>query len=297
MKKTGIAVSLAAGLALGAVGGFVFASSGDAAGNNSWGSLFSESPLPGGGLRLPHNERLHLSTDQKWVYSEGHLSDLIRLQWTEDRAKPAIAWADENGNDKAAIIAHAKANNPEQHDHNHISIETTMSPDGEYVNQLFTRFEIPFDQDQAEIRTHSSNFNVMDGILRVAGTEGVQRDLQFAKSEEGNVVTPRWAIRADNTEETGDNAGSDLRIVRYSDEGEAMEASVFIERSTGNVGIGNADPEARLDVSGDRIRIREPMTPSSSSAEGRPGEIAWDREYVYICVGDNQWKRVKLENW
>lgn len=297
MKKTGIAVSLAAGLALGAVGGFVFASSGDAAGNNSWGSLFSESPLPGGGLRLPHNERLHLSTDQKWVFSEGHLSDLIRLQWTEDRAKPAIAWADENGNDKAAIIAHAKANNPEQHDHNHISIETTMSPDGEYANQLFTRFEIPFDQDQAEIRTHSSNFNVMDGILRVAGTEGVQRDLQFAKSEEGNVVTPRWAIRADNTEETGDNAGSDLRIVRYSDEGEAMEASVFIERSTGNVGIGNADPEARLDVSGDRIRIREPMTPSSSSAEGRPGEIAWDREYVYICVGDNQWKRVKLENW
>ncbi|MBA9088803.1 hypothetical protein FHR92_005338 [Fontibacillus solani] len=49
---------------------------------------------------------------------------MIRLQWTAERAKPAIAWADEQGKDKTAIVSHDKANNPEQHDHKHISIET-----------------------------------------------------------------------------------------------------------------------------------------------------------------------------
>ncbi|MCK9907092.1 hypothetical protein MXD63_44755, partial [Frankia sp. Cpl3] len=79
---------------------------------------------------MPHNQRFHLSTDQQWIYSQGHLSDLIRLQWTGPQAKPALVWADETGADKTAIVSHAKANDPQQHDHNHISIETTMSPTG-----------------------------------------------------------------------------------------------------------------------------------------------------------------------
>src|SRR5690554_3496820 len=73
-------------------------------------SPFEESELPGGGIRIPHNDRLHLSTDQKWVEAEGHLSDLIRLQWTAERAKPAIVWVDEKGNDRTAIVSHDKAN-------------------------------------------------------------------------------------------------------------------------------------------------------------------------------------------
>ena len=108
-------------------------------------------------ILIPENNRLHLSTSEKWIQSEGHESDLIRLQWTADRAKPAISWLDEKGMNKSAIVSHDKANNPEQQDHKHISIETTMSPTGEYPDQLFTRLEIPFDTDISEIRTHSSN--------------------------------------------------------------------------------------------------------------------------------------------
>ncbi|WP_274362019.1 hypothetical protein [Paenibacillus thermotolerans] len=296
MNKFGIAVSLTIGLVTGMIGGMAYASAGqDKASVKE--AAFAASSLPGGGLRVPHNERLHLSTDRKWIFSEGHLSDLIRLQWTADRAKPALAWADEKGMDKAAIIAHAKANNPEQADHNHISIETTMSPEGEQANQLFTRLEIPFDQDVAEIRTHSSNFNVVDGILRVAGSDGVNRDLQFAETKEGNVVTPRWAMRADTTKETGSEEGSDLRVIRYDDSGEVVDTSLFIDRSSGNVGIGNTDATAKLDVNGDRIRIRNSMTPASSSAEGNVGDIAWDDGYLYICVAENTWKRAALESW
>lgn len=292
MKLLGMAVSLAIGVALGVFGMVQAADSGVDAKTG-----YTESPLPGGGLKVPHNQRFHLSTDQNWIYSEGHLSDLIRLQWTKDRAKPAISWADENGLDKSAIVSHAKANDPNQPDHNHISIETTMSPSGKHANELFTRLEIPFDQDVAEIRTHSSNFNVLDGIMRIAGSEGVHRDLQLAKTESGNVTTPRWTLRADNAEESGSNKGSNFGIIRYSDAGEALDTAFSISRSNGNVGIGNADPATKLDVDDDSIRIRNSFTPASSSSPGNVGEIAWDNGFVYICVAPNTWKRAELASW
>lgn len=290
MKLLKMTVLLVVGAVLG-VSGAVFAGGGER------DAGFKDSDLPGGGIAVPHNQRFHLSTDQPWVSSQGHLSDLLRLQWTKDRAKPAIAWADEEGQDKTAIISHAKANNPDQHDHNHLSIETTMSPDGEHPNELFTRLEIPFDQDVAEIRTHSSNLNVMDGIMRIAGSEGVHRDMQWARTMEGNVTTPRWSMRADATEEAGDNAGSNLQIIRYSDEGEALDTPLSIQRATGHVGIGNADAETMLDISDDSLRIRESMTPVSSSAPGQVGEIAWDDGYVYVCVAPDTWKRAELVSW
>lgn len=285
------AVCIAFGLAGGLFIGFA-ASPGGLSDN-----LYSESSLPGGGRQLPDNERIHLSTDQRWIHAEGHLSDLIRLQWTDPYAKPSISWTDEEGANKAALIAHKKANNPDQHDHNHFSIETTMAPDGEHANELFTRFEIPFDQDIAEIRTHSSNFNVMDGILRIGGTEGVIRDLQFARAAEGNVTQPRWVIRTDATEETGSNEGSDLHVIRYSDEGESLDSALFIDRNSGHVAIGSTEATAKLDIKGDRLRIREPKTPASSTDTGNVGEIAWDGGYIYICVAENRWKRVALESW
>lgn len=262
---------------------------------SSTAPAFTESKLPGGGLALPLNERIHLSTDQKWVAEEGHLSDLIRLQWTAERAKPAIAWANEEGKDKTAIISHDKANNPEQHDHKHISIETTMSPDGEYKDQLFTRFEIPYDTDVAEIRTHSSNFNVMDGILRVAG-EG-NRVLEFAKNGKDNATTPLWSIRANSAEQKGNNSGADLNIVRYSDQGEAVDSALTIKRDDAHVGIGTNDPQAALDVNGDSIRVQQSRTPASANAPGNPGEIAWDENYVYVCVAKDTWKRSALSSW
>lgn len=248
-------------------------------------------------IRVPHNERLHMSTDQKWIENEGHQSDLIRLQWTADRAKPAIAWVDEKGLNKTAIISHDKANNPEQHDHKHISFETTMSPTGEYANQLFTRFEIPFDTDVSEIRTHSSNFNVMSGILRVAGESGTNRDLQFSVADKDNETTTRWAVRADSSEEPGDNSGADMQFVRYDDGGQVIDSPLTIKRNSGNVGLGTNDPDTKLDVNGDKLRIRDKYTPASSTDACSQGQMAWDDQYVYVCVAENKWKRTELSSW
>lgn len=251
----------------------------------------------GNDIMIPHNDRLNLSTDKKWIEQEGHQSDLIRLQWTAERAKPAIVWVDEAGKNKTAIISHDKANNPEQHDHKHISFETTMSPTGQYANQLFTRLEIPFDTDISEIRTHSSNFNVMNGVLRVAGEKGSNRDIELSVAGKENKTTPRWVVRADSSQESGDNTGSNLQFIRYDDHGKVVDSPLSILRTNGNIGIGTNDPDTKLDINGDKLRIREKYTPASSSSACSQGQMAWDDDHVYVCVAENNWKRTELSSW
>lgn len=34
--------------------------------------------------------------------------------------------------------------------------------------------------------------------------------------------------------------------------------------------------------------------PASSSASGKPGEIAWNATYLYVCTAVNTWKRITL---
>lgn len=37
--------------------------------------------------------------------------------------------------------------------------------------------------------------------------------------------------------------------------------------------------------------------PSSASANGTAGQIAWDSSYIYVCTATNTWKRSALSSW
>ena len=37
--------------------------------------------------------------------------------------------------------------------------------------------------------------------------------------------------------------------------------------------------------------------PASATASGTTGSIAWDNDYVYVCVATNTWKRSPLATW
>jgi hypothetical protein len=67
--------------------------------------------------------------------------------------------------------------------------------------------------------------------------------------------------------------------------------------ASGRVGIGTNAPSGLLDVADDKIRIRSPRTPASATASGTQGEIAWDANYVYVCVATNAWRRAPLSTW
>lgn len=65
----------------------------------------------------------------------------------------------------------------------------------------------------------------------------------------------------------------------------------------------NSNPEASsssynwpIITKGDTIRIMTDRTPSGPTATGYKGEVAWDDNYIYICVATNSWKRAAISN-
>jgi hypothetical protein len=65
-----------------------------------------------------------------------------------------------------------------------------------------------------------------------------------------------------------------------------------IGASTPGTGVFSA-----LTTSGDSVTIQTTQTPASASATGTTGEIAWDSNYLYVCVASNTWKRVAIDTW
>ena len=37
--------------------------------------------------------------------------------------------------------------------------------------------------------------------------------------------------------------------------------------------------------------------PSSATANGSPGQIAYDSTHFYVCIANNTWKRVPISTW
>ena len=56
-----------------------------------------------------------------------------------------------------------------------------------------------------------------------------------------------------------------------------------------------------IDVAGraevDDFRLVSPTVPSTAADTGTAGDIAWDSDYIYICVAANTWKRVAISTW
>lgn len=52
-----------------------------------------------------------------------------------------------------------------------------------------------------------------------------------------------------------------------------------------------------IDLNANTIRVQKSFTPASASDTGQQGEIAWDSNYLYVCVATNTWKRVSIGTW
>lgn len=50
----------------------------------------------------------------------------------------------------------------------------------------------------------------------------------------------------------------------------------------------------------DPITIRLPMTNKtvvSSTETGKQGDLAYDENYLYVCINTDTWKRIVLSGW
>jgi hypothetical protein len=51
-------------------------------------------------------------------------------------------------------------------------------------------------------------------------------------------------------------------------------------------------------IPGGNLQIAAPLVPTASTNYlSKKGEIAYDSDYLYICIADNTWKRVALSSW
>lgn len=97
---------------------------------------------------------------------------------------------------------------------------------------------------------------VVDGdVLRVDGDAGTFRQIQWST---GGLV--RWSAHTNNTAEGGANAGSDWRLVRYDDTGEALDAPIGVGRSTGAVTVGTKNGLTGIPFAGRRTSAGPPTT-------------------------------------
>jgi hypothetical protein len=74
---------------------------------------------------------------------------------------------------------------------------------------------------------------IESGVAAIDGAAGTQRELFFNTGGSN-----RWQVQADNSAESGSNAGTNFNIGRFNDAGNWQENSLSIARATGQVTIG-----------------------------------------------------------
>ena len=63
-------------------------------------------------------------------------------------------------------------------------------------------------------------------------------------------------------------------------------------------GTGAVNASEGLTIpSGKKLTVSGARTIASATATGTEGEICWDADYIYICVGTDTWKRVAIATW
>lgn len=127
------------------------------------------------------------------------------------------------------------------------------------------------------IITRSTN----SATMRLNANSGQSKLLQFETAG-----TRRWGWRATSDAESTGNAGSNMALGAYADNGTFLGDYLAVERSSGNFTVGSG-----------RLIVTQANTPASASATGTTGTISWDSNYIYICVGTNTWKRVAISTW
>ena len=59
--------------------------------------------------------------------------------------------------------------------------------------------------------------------------------------------------------------------------------------------VGKSDNVIVID--GDTIRLTMQRTIPSATFPGYPGEICYDTQYIYLCIGEDKWTRIPLQSF
>ncbi len=90
-----------------------------------------------------------------------------------------------------------------------------------------------------------------------------------------------------------ERTGNDPIAYAVQNNGTALHRFPELNFSSGLVATEDI-PNRRITVSADVDRV---AVPASAGDSGLAGQIAFDSNYLYICVNTNTWRRVAIASW
>lgn len=131
----------------------------------------------------------------------------------------------------------------------------------------------------------AAEISLTGGSFTISGTVGGDINL-----------TAGHATDFDSTNNLGSQiklSGADLSIPGEVTVYTAGQSQLYITYPDTN----DAQNQPTVIILGTGFRVSMPYTPSSSTAYGNQGQMAWDSNFFYVCVANNSWKRITLNSF
>lgn len=140
---------------------------------------------------------------------------------------------------------------------------------------------------------------IINNAVPLAGTEGAVRIANPATLK----TSPAGTLQVYGGQSiNGQNAGIDnaFHILRIYSNLPNSEVQLVSETNGLNVySFGKNVMTAFNDTVTIRNKLVLPQayTPTGPNAAGETGQMAWDADYMYVCIAPNTWRRCALQNW
>ena len=119
-------------------------------------------------------------------------------------------------------------------------------------------------------------------------------------------VAIRGTIATDSPGSTINNAMAGQFVTRATQSTIKRNTAIYASARGGQenysfYGDGKLVNEGDAQITGQLVLGKTPIwpgkTPASATAPGTTGEVSWDGQYIYVCVGMNMWRRSALSSW
>ena len=187
-----------------------------------------------------------------------------------------------------------------RHDSLQLINSTNLTVDGSVgIGTTSPSSTLTLNGTQPELTFRESNSDraeilINDSDNLVITNQSINKYIVFKTNDAG--VTREGFRIGGVTPEVVVNEGSDS-LIDFRVESDSNTHMLFVDGGNEKVGIGTSSPTEVLDIDGTSIRLRQSLTPSSASDVGAAGQIAWDANYIYVCVATDTWKRVAIGSW
>lgn len=137
----------------------------------------------------------------------------------------------------------------------------------------------------------------IDGAEGITGAKGEKGEADGDKGEKGNTGTDGVKGEQGVVGPDGDKGqkGEESNVADGTTDGNVLYwdsiAQQWVESDL--ISIQNA---TQVQVR-DEFAIVGPTLPATATDAGTAGQIAWDADFIYVCVATDTWKRVAIATW